>query len=191
MELNLAKEVAALQRMTVTQLREKYADTFGEATATGTRTWLVRRIAWQLQARAEGDPTGAGRTANESPARRWAGVPGPPPGTADVPARFRRPPPVAGAATGRTAHSPGIAASRRIVGAAHIATAVMAPAIRASRTDAPIGPAAKPTRPAAVPASAVTTAATRERTVAVPITLATAHPRAAWASTGAAVRAAH
>src|SRR5882762_11257174 len=55
MEMNVAIEVAALQRMTVTQLREKYAAVFGETTATGNRTWLVRRIAWRLQALAEGD----------------------------------------------------------------------------------------------------------------------------------------
>ncbi len=42
--LNLAKEVAALQRMTVKQLREKYAAVFGETTSTGNRTWLMRRI---------------------------------------------------------------------------------------------------------------------------------------------------
>ena len=28
---------------------------FGEATTTGHKTWLVRRIAWRLQALAEGD----------------------------------------------------------------------------------------------------------------------------------------
>jgi hypothetical protein len=55
MEINIAREVAALQRMTPKQLREKYAEVFGEATATGNRTWLVRRIAWRLQALAEGD----------------------------------------------------------------------------------------------------------------------------------------
>ena len=48
--LNLAREVAALQRMTVKQLREKYAEVFGETTATGNRTWLVRRVTWRLQA---------------------------------------------------------------------------------------------------------------------------------------------
>src|SRR5262245_17611487 len=57
MERNVGKEVAALQRMTVAELREKYAEAFGEATATGNRTWLVRRIAWRLQALAEGDLT--------------------------------------------------------------------------------------------------------------------------------------
>ena len=51
----IAKELAALQRMGVSALREKYAEVFGEATTTGNRTWLVRRIAWRLQALAEGD----------------------------------------------------------------------------------------------------------------------------------------
>src|SRR5215212_11475926 len=48
-------ELAALQRMGVAALREKYAAVFGEGTTTGNRTWLVRRIAWRLQALAEGD----------------------------------------------------------------------------------------------------------------------------------------
>jgi hypothetical protein len=39
------KELAALQRMSVSQLRERYAEAFGEATTTGNRTWLIRRIA--------------------------------------------------------------------------------------------------------------------------------------------------
>src|SRR5215212_5928140 len=55
MEVNVPKELAALQRMGVAALREKYAEVFGEATATGNRTWLIRRIAWRIQANAEGD----------------------------------------------------------------------------------------------------------------------------------------
>jgi hypothetical protein len=55
MTVNVAKEVAALQRMSVSALREKFAEVFGQATATGNRTWLVRRIAWRLQANTEGD----------------------------------------------------------------------------------------------------------------------------------------
>jgi len=54
MNLNLPKEVAALQRMTAKQLRERYAEVFGEATRANNRTWLVRRIAWRLQANVEG-----------------------------------------------------------------------------------------------------------------------------------------
>jgi hypothetical protein len=45
MDVNVGKEVAALSRITPKQLREKYAEVFGEATNTGNRTWLVRRIA--------------------------------------------------------------------------------------------------------------------------------------------------
>jgi Protein of unknown function (DUF2924) len=50
-----AKALAALQRMGVAALREKYAEVFGEPTTTGNRTWLVQRIAWRIQALAEGD----------------------------------------------------------------------------------------------------------------------------------------
>ena len=51
----LAKELAALDRMTTTDLREKYAELFGEPTAAGNRAWLARRVGWRLQALAEGD----------------------------------------------------------------------------------------------------------------------------------------
>jgi hypothetical protein len=57
MEINVAKELAVLQRMSVSQLRDRYAEVFGEATTTGNRTWLLRRIAWRIQANAEGDLT--------------------------------------------------------------------------------------------------------------------------------------
>jgi len=55
MNLNIDKEVAALRRMTVGQLRERFADVFGEPTMTGNKTWLVKRIAWRMQALVEGD----------------------------------------------------------------------------------------------------------------------------------------
>ncbi len=54
MPVDVAREVAALGRLSVNQLRERYAAAFGEATAARNRTWLVRRIAWRLQALAEG-----------------------------------------------------------------------------------------------------------------------------------------
>lgn len=54
MSLNVGKEVAALQRMTVKKLRERYAEVFGDETRTGNKAWLVKRIAWRLQALAEG-----------------------------------------------------------------------------------------------------------------------------------------
>jgi hypothetical protein len=55
MNLNVGKELAALQRLSVKELRDRYAQTFGETTNTGNKTWLIKRIAWRLQALAEGD----------------------------------------------------------------------------------------------------------------------------------------
>ena len=55
MELNIVNEVATLQRLSVGQLRQRFAELFGEATQASNRTWLVKRIAWRLQALAEGD----------------------------------------------------------------------------------------------------------------------------------------
>ncbi len=55
MTLNVAKEVAALGRMTVSDLRSKHIDAFGEPTHTNNRDYLVKRIAWRLQANAHGD----------------------------------------------------------------------------------------------------------------------------------------
>ena len=55
MTLNIGKEVAALERMTIGQLRERYAEVFAETTKTCNKTWLIRRIAWRLQSLEEGD----------------------------------------------------------------------------------------------------------------------------------------
>jgi hypothetical protein len=53
--LNVTREVAALQRLGVKALRERYAAVFGEETLARNKVWLVKRIAWRLQALAEGD----------------------------------------------------------------------------------------------------------------------------------------
>jgi hypothetical protein len=55
MDLNIGREVAALQRLTVKQLRQRYAEVFGEPTNANNKAWLIKRIAWRLQALAEGD----------------------------------------------------------------------------------------------------------------------------------------
>lgn len=54
MSPNFGKDVAALQRMTVKQLCDKHVEVFGEETNGRNKIWLVRRIAWRLQANAEG-----------------------------------------------------------------------------------------------------------------------------------------
>ncbi|HXR75326.1 MAG TPA: DUF2924 domain-containing protein [Bryobacteraceae bacterium] len=47
-------EIAELGRLTVTQLRQKYAEVFGEETRSNNKQFLYRRIAWRIQALAEG-----------------------------------------------------------------------------------------------------------------------------------------
>ncbi|MFN9282824.1 MAG: DUF2924 domain-containing protein [Planctomyces sp.] len=57
MALNVTHEVAALQRMTVKELRAKFADVCGDETRSGNRAWLIKRIAWRIQANHEGGLT--------------------------------------------------------------------------------------------------------------------------------------
>lgn len=52
--MSIARELAALQRLTIPELRRRYAELYGDATRSGNRTWLVRRLAWRLQELAEG-----------------------------------------------------------------------------------------------------------------------------------------
>ncbi len=53
-KLDIAKEVAGLEQMTVGQLQDRYAEVFGEPVRSRHRAYLIRRIAWRLQANAEG-----------------------------------------------------------------------------------------------------------------------------------------
>lgn len=55
MGLNVGKEIADLKLMSVRELREKYQAVFGEPTRAGNKDWLFKRIAWRIQALAEGD----------------------------------------------------------------------------------------------------------------------------------------
>src|SRR5439155_15742773 len=52
--MTVAREIAALQRLTMPQLRGRYAEVFGETTNANNRTWLLRRLAWRLQCLADG-----------------------------------------------------------------------------------------------------------------------------------------
>jgi len=53
--MNLAQDIATLPTLSVSQLRQRYAEIFGETTNAAHKGWLVKRIAWRLQALAEGD----------------------------------------------------------------------------------------------------------------------------------------
>jgi hypothetical protein len=54
MSLNVGKLVGDLKRMTVTELRRKHSEVFGEQTRSHHKDYLVRRIAWRMQANVEG-----------------------------------------------------------------------------------------------------------------------------------------
>src|ERR1700674_3962083 len=55
MPVNVLAEVQTLQRLSVAALRRRFAELFGESTRTTNKVWLIRRLAWRLQALAEGD----------------------------------------------------------------------------------------------------------------------------------------
>jgi hypothetical protein len=52
--LTADQERRVLGRLTTTVLTDRYAHDLGEPTTTRNKAWLLRRIAWRLQARAEG-----------------------------------------------------------------------------------------------------------------------------------------
>lgn len=55
MVLNITKEVARMERLSVSALCERYHEVFGEDTKARNKQWLIKRIAWKLQANEEGD----------------------------------------------------------------------------------------------------------------------------------------
>ena len=53
--MNIEAEVAAMEEMSAGELAERYAELTGQSVWTRHRAYLVRKIAWRLQADAEGD----------------------------------------------------------------------------------------------------------------------------------------
>ena len=54
LQTTVRKEIEALRTMTLKQLRQKHAEVFGEETRSHHKHFLFRRIAWRIQALAEG-----------------------------------------------------------------------------------------------------------------------------------------
>jgi hypothetical protein len=54
MNASVLKEIEGLRRLTVGGLRDKYREVFGEESRSNHKDFLFRRIAWRLQANAEG-----------------------------------------------------------------------------------------------------------------------------------------
>src|SRR5262249_3411243 len=55
MKTDLAQEIKDLKGLTTAQLKARYAVVFGEETHANHRAWLIKRIAWRLQALALGE----------------------------------------------------------------------------------------------------------------------------------------
>lgn len=54
MSNDLRRQIAAIEKMTVKELRQRHVELFGEENRSSNRQYLFRRIAWRLQALAEG-----------------------------------------------------------------------------------------------------------------------------------------
>ncbi len=54
MKRTMAAEVARLEKMSVSQLAKRFEQVFGEQCRSRHKRYLIRRIAWRLQANAEG-----------------------------------------------------------------------------------------------------------------------------------------
>ena len=52
--MNIDQEVALLERTSTNDLKQRFAELCGYLTRNRNRTWLIRRIAWRLQANAQG-----------------------------------------------------------------------------------------------------------------------------------------
>src|SRR3954452_1626154 len=53
--MSVEDELAALPAMTTTELCQRYQELFGQPVRTRHKAYLVRKIAWRIQALAEGD----------------------------------------------------------------------------------------------------------------------------------------
>ena len=53
--MNIKVELAAMDKMSTGELTERYAELTGQPVRTRHRAYLIRKIAWRLQADAEGD----------------------------------------------------------------------------------------------------------------------------------------
>lgn len=67
--MNISREIARLRKMSPKELRARYLEVFGEPTRSGNKDHLIKRIAWRMQALAEGDLSERARRRAEELAR--------------------------------------------------------------------------------------------------------------------------
>lgn len=89
MSVSMSVRIRELATLRGAELKRRYAEVFGEETRSNNRDYLVKRIAWRMQANAEGDLSERARRraeelANDAELRRRAPN-APKPTTAEVP----------------------------------------------------------------------------------------------------------
>lgn len=96
-----SRELAALEKMSVGELAEKYRELFGVPTRTRNKDYLRKRVAWRIQERAEGglSPRALERIALLAP---------------EAPVRWRQPVPPKGVEEERATLGPKSARDRRL-----------------------------------------------------------------------------
>jgi hypothetical protein len=67
--MSIEQTIAPLRRMTVTQLRDRYLEVFGEPSRSGNKDFLSKRVAWRVQSLAEGGLSERARRRAEELAR--------------------------------------------------------------------------------------------------------------------------
>lgn len=55
MQTSIHQQIVDLHLMTVKELRQRYADVYGEPTRAHSKPHMIRKIAWRIQALAEGE----------------------------------------------------------------------------------------------------------------------------------------
>jgi hypothetical protein len=65
--MNIKAELAATEKMTTSELVKRYAELTGQLARTRHRAYVIRKIAWRLQAKAEGD------LSERAPSSDWSG----------------------------------------------------------------------------------------------------------------------
>ncbi len=68
-QANIDQTIAALSRLTVTQLRQKHLEVFGEPTSAVNKDFLFKRLVWRIQSLTEGNLSERARRRAEELAR--------------------------------------------------------------------------------------------------------------------------
>jgi hypothetical protein len=90
---DIPAQLAALEKMSVAELREKWQEAYGQPTTAGNKAYLKKRLAWRIQELAEGGLSDRAKARIEEL-------------VADAPIRWRAPKPDAGGANGRDPRLP-------------------------------------------------------------------------------------